>query len=226
MAELETVLIERESAVDRLKADLAAFKVSYRQRVGILYEQLDDLELQIADAELGVAESNARREGRGPGACSALEDQPSAPPKLTTDAVRKLFRDVARIIHPDLAVDDQARDRRHALMIEANRAYELGDEARLRWILQAWENHPDAVQGSDADSIGARIQRRIAQLEEQVAALAANLAELQESPIWSLKTLVDEATAAGKDLIGDMVARLKRDILVARNRLDAIRPPD
>jgi hypothetical protein len=36
--------------------------------------------------------------------------------------------------------------------------------------------------------------------------------------------MVDEAAGKGKDLIADMVGRLKRDIMVARNRLDAIRP--
>jgi hypothetical protein len=35
--------------------------------------------------------------------------------------------------------------------------------------------------------------------------------------------MVDEASAKGTDLIGDMVPRLERDIMVARNRLDAIR---
>ncbi len=35
--------------------------------------------------------------------------------------------------------------------------------------------------------------------------------------------MVDEAAAQGRDLVRDMVGRLKRDILVARNRLDAIR---
>jgi len=34
--------------------------------------------------------------------------------------------------------------------------------------------------------------------------------------------MVDEATAQGKDLVRDMVARLKVDIMVARNRLHAI----
>jgi hypothetical protein len=45
---------------------------------------------------------------------------------------------------------------------------------------------------------------------------------MQDTPLWNLKAMVDEASARGKDLVGDMVARLKRDILVARNRLDAI----
>ena len=35
--------------------------------------------------------------------------------------------------------------------------------------------------------------------------------------------MVDEAAARGKDLVRDMVGRLKRDIMVAQNRLDAIR---
>jgi len=34
--------------------------------------------------------------------------------------------------------------------------------------------------------------------------------------------MVDEAASRGKDLVGDMVKRLKRDILGARNRLDAM----
>jgi hypothetical protein len=38
--------------------------------------------------------------------------------------------------------------------------------------------------------------------------------------------MVDEAAAKGKDIVGDMVARLKRDIMVATNRLDAMRPPE
>ncbi|MGE0394418.1 MAG: hypothetical protein AB7P67_12710 [Vicinamibacterales bacterium] len=226
MTELETLLVEREAEFSRIRAELGAFKAGYRRRVGILHEQLDDLEFRIAEAELGIAEHAAQREGRGPGAAAAAGDRPSALPKLTSDAVRKLFRDVARIIHPDLGVDDDARDRRHALMIEANRAYEMGDEERLRWILQAWENHPDTMQGGDADALRERLARRIAHLEEQLAVCDGNLAELKESSIWSLKALVDEAAGQGKDLIGDMVARLKRDILVATNRLEAIRPPD
>jgi hypothetical protein len=43
--------------------------------------------------------------------------------------------------------------------------------------------------------------------------------------LGQLKAMVDDAAAAGKDLVRDMVGRLKRDILIATNRLDAIRQP-
>jgi hypothetical protein len=49
------------------------------------------------------------------------------------------------------------------------------------------------------------------------------LATLQESPLWKLKAMVDEAAERGKDLVADMVRRLERDVTAARNRLDAMR---
>jgi hypothetical protein len=107
-------------------------------------------------------------------------------------------------------------------MIEANRAYAVGDEERLRWILQAWEQSPEAVQGGGPKATRLRLVRRIAQLEEQLDGCARDLDALKDTPVWKLKTMVDEAAAKGKDLVADSVRRLKRDILVARNRLDAI----
>ena len=67
-----------------------------------------------------------------------------------------------------------------------------------------------------------RLARRIAQIEEQLEGFEGDLAELRESPLWKLKVMVDDASSRGKDLVGDMVRRLKRDIVVARNRLDAM----
>ena len=225
VSERDAFLQERRAALERAHADVAAFKVRYRQEVGLLHEELDRLELELAEAELHILT------GRVDQAAAAATEAPAAirsepEPRFTTDAVRKLFRDVAKAIHPDLAEDELARDRRHALMIEANRAYELGDEQQLRSILEAWERSPDAVRGTDTEAMRLRLVRRIDQIEEQLAMLAADQAALLESPMWKLKAMVDEEAARGKDLVKDMVRRLKRDILVATNRLDALRPPD
>ena len=223
-AELERLLRERSAALTRARSQLHAFEVDYRRRVGTLHEQLDTLESAIAEAELGelsrLVEERRADAGESPAAAT-----PAALPRFSSDAVRKLFRDVAKAIHPDLAGDALARDRRHTLMVEANRAYELGDEERLRWILETWERSPDAVPGSDPEAIRLRLVRRIAQIEEELELLASELATLKNSPLGKLKTMVDEAAATGKDLVRDMIVRLKRDILVATNRLDALRPP-
>jgi hypothetical protein len=226
LAELEPRLGARAADADRLKRELDMFAARYKQEVGTLHEQLDRLELDIAEAELGEL-SKAVAEGRAidaaPPPQASTEPQPAA--RFTSDAVRKLFRDVARAIHPDLAHghDAEARDRRHALMIEANRAYELRDEEQLRRILDAWQRSPEAVQGSDLAATRLRLERRLAQIEEHLELYARDLAALEDSPLYRLKTTVDEAAARGNDLMADMVRRLKRDILAATNRLDAMR---
>jgi len=218
---LETILGERVAEFARVKVELAAFRVDYQLQVGRLHEELDELEAAIAEAELGEISRRLAGEAAGPDSSTAPTPAETLP-RYTSDAVRKLFRDVAKAIHPDLAKDEVARDRRHALMIEANRAYALGDEGRLRWILESWERSPEAVQGSDPGAIRLRLERRSAQLDEQIALVAGDLEALKDSPMWKLKAMVDEAAAQGRDLVRDMISRLKVDIMVARNRLHAI----
>ncbi len=226
VAELEAVLDTRATEADRINRELDMFAAHYRQQVGTLHDQLDQLELDIAEAELGelskkVADADA--EG-GAGSGATPSSSPSQPaPRFTSDAVRKLFRDVARAIHPDLARDEQMRDRRHALMVEANRAYALGDTEQLRRILDAWERSPEAVHGSDPAAMRLRLERRLAQIEEHLDLYARDLAALHASSLYELKTMVDESAARGRDLVADMVRRLKRDIMAATNRLDAMR---
>ena len=220
MTRLERVLRERSTEIARVQSALAAFRMRYKQAVGLLHEELDELEAAIEEAELGEISKRLKDAGRTAAPPGPPEE---SAPRFTSDAVRRLFRDVAKAIHPDLARDEQTRDRRHMLMIEANRAYAFGDEERLRRILDAWEGRPEAVQGDDPEAARLRLVRRIAEIETELEASAGDLTELKESPLWKLKVMVDEASGKGKDLIGDMVRRLERDIMAARNRLDAIR---
>lgn len=222
IGELEAIIRERVAQVARAKRELAAFSIDYRQRVGRLHEELDELEAAIAEAELGRISQRLAEQSSRTNASTAPPASEAAVPRYTSDAVRKLFREVAKAIHPDLAEDQTARDHRHVMMIEANRAYALGDEERLRWILQSWSARPEAVGGSDADATRLRLERRVAQLEEQLSLVAADLSALHDTPMWKLKAMVDEAASSGKDLVRDMVARLKVDIMIARNRLHAI----
>jgi hypothetical protein len=225
VADLEARLARRASELARMRADLDAFRIKYRRQVGLLHEELDRLELELAEAELGVIQERVGANVSSRDDVGANLSSPGPPPKYTTDAIRKLFRDVAKAIHPDLAEDADARDRRHALMVEANRAYALGDEEQLRLILQAWERSPESVKGTDQEAMRQRLERRIEQIDDQLARLDADCSSMQETSLWKLKAMVDDEASKGRDLITDMVRRLRRDILVATNRLDALRNP-
>jgi len=74
--------------------------------------------------------------------------------------------------------------------------------------------------------LSGELERRIAQIEEQLEMLDSDLTAIKQTAMWNLKLMVDQEAAKGNDLITDMVRRLKRDILVASNRLDALRPPE
>ena len=225
VAERETALAERAAEAERLSADLTSFTALYRHHVGTLHDQLDQLHLDIAEAELGIL-TNGRADQAGRAAPVSMPPPPPFAPsaaRLTSDAVRKLFRDVARAIHPDLAHDDDARTRRHALMAAANQAYSLGDADQLQRILDGWERSPDRVQGADEEAIRLRFERRLAQIDELMEMYTRERAELEATALYQLKTRVDEAAARGGDLMADMVRRLRRDIMAAANRLDAMR---
>ena len=77
-------------------------------------------------------------------------------------------------------------------------AYALGDEERLRWVLEAWERSPEAVPGSDPEATRQRLLRRIAQVQEQLDLSASELASMTASPLWQLKVMVDEGTRRGQ----------------------------
>src|SRR5260221_4185029 len=105
MAQLDAYLVERAGELARAKADLAAFGLRYRQDVGLLHEELDDLERAIAEAELGEL-SRRVESGSGEPAAPPAGPQSDPPPRYTSDAGRRLVPHGPRRIHPDLDLDE------------------------------------------------------------------------------------------------------------------------
>jgi len=85
--ELETALNERDAEITRARSDLAAFGIRYGQDVGLLHEQLDELERAIAEAELGEMSKRLDEERDGT-TTSADRRQPEPSSRYTSDAVR------------------------------------------------------------------------------------------------------------------------------------------
>ena len=179
LAELTTLkatLAQRELDLATLQAELHAFERRYLRTVGAGYAELDEIEAQIAEAlarlnpedkkaqqQASQSRSRAHESSQAAGAVDAgavIEFKPS-------DSLKRLYREIAKRIHPDLATDEKDRARRHKLMAEANRAYEEGDEARLQAILREWELSPESVKGDGAGAELVRVIRKIAQIEQR-----------------------------------------------------------
>src|SRR5436190_13195630 len=114
-------------------ADLRAlqdqFEAQYTMGVARLYAEFDDIEAQIAEEEVKLvpddeeikkkAEEMRRRAEES--AARAAEEESSASFRFNpTPHAKKAYHNLARIIHPDLALDLDEKERRHGLMAELN----------------------------------------------------------------------------------------------------------
>lgn len=233
LSELESKLADQELFLTNLRSELSAFERKYVRLVGQRYAELDDIEARIAE-HFARAHPQDRRahdfaaEARSQADASkanvedslALKSSDSLPPRSQT--LKNLYREVAKRIHPDLATDTDDRLRRQKLMAEANRAFEEGDEARLRRILEEYESSPEAVKGEGAAADLVRAIRKIAQANRRLSEIAKEVGQLQKSELFELKEKVERAATEGRDLLREMALDLDSQIAASRNRLNSL----
>jgi len=229
LAELleEQSLIERELAA--IKSEIRIFEHSYEQMLGGKISELEQLEWQISGllGDVGADEEHHKyiytteqdtdtsRFSR----TTLLDDDPDTTTILEEKSLKALYREVAKLIHPDLSSDDHERFRRQELMAIANLAYQEGDRIRLQNILKEWRLGPETAKGRDIGSELIRLIRQIAQTRQNINDLSRRIDELRHSDIYRFRQRVDEGLMDGIDLLAEMAATVDLDIAKARKRL-------
>lgn len=135
---------------------------------------------QQAQREARQARREHRRQRRsGVDPAGAAASGPGAPASEDPSVLlRRLFRQLASALHPDREPDEQQRERKTALMAEANRAHGSGDLLALLRLQQQVLQAEPAAQWDDA-RLGALVQllrRQVADLERERAAQQQALA--------------------------------------------------
>ncbi len=226
---LEATLAQRELDLATLKAELQKFELRYLQIVGVLYAELDEINAQIAEAEAQHSPDDKKAQERAADARAQADESAHTTESVKgtkpqekfkpSDSLKKLYRELARLLHPDLALDEDEKARRHDLMAKANKAYADGDEDLLAQMLAEEQNSPENVKG---DGVGAeliRVIRRIALAEERLRNIDKEFASLEESELFELKSKVEEAETEGRELLSEMALQIKEQIAYAQNRL-------
>jgi hypothetical protein len=228
LAGLQSRLADLELELFTLHLELTEFESLYCAKVGPIYAELDELDALIAeriaqrrpgDTRAAEAASTARRHADE--TRQAASDALTVPvqPPARSDSLRDLYKDAAKRIHPDFARDEADRKVRERLMTEANLAYARGDEASLRAILEEYDSSPDTVLGTDIAAELVRVIRRISLADKRIQQINAQIAELKASELFTLKNLVEDGQQTGKDVLGDMVGRLKQQVAAKREYL-------
>jgi hypothetical protein len=190
------------------------FETRYLQIIGARYDELAEIENEIAKLQ-GLSPDEDPLDG----ASLADDEVGCGQNRFHADKLKKLYREVARKFHPDLADDEHARHHCHQLMIEANRAYETGQHETLEALLEAGKLNEELATGSPEL---VWLTRRVADLKAQVVKLETELAEITSSELYRLKSRVENADALGVDLFVDLLMQVDRQIKKARNRLEAL----
>ena len=233
LAALEIQLAQRELDVATLRVELHGFEQRYLRTVGVKFAEIDDLEAQIAEAinrrnppdeaaRQRAAEAR-RRATESAGVTSALEVRTHTVDFEPSEDLKRLYREIAKRIHPDLATDDAERAKRTRLMAEVNRAYAEGDEGRLRAILNEWETSPDAVTGVGVGAELVRTIRKIHQVEGRLAGIEIEIAKLNGSELSLLRARAEAEQINGRDLLARMADQLDAQILHLRRTTDGLR---
>jgi peptidoglycan hydrolase CwlO-like protein len=227
LATLQAELTDRELSLANLRAEIEAFEGRYLREVGVLYAELDDLNAKIAEFAAEAAGTEHARAAASEARAQADESYAAAHGEAAKAAeyspspeIDKLFREVAKHIHPDLADDEADHALRTRLMAEANLARERRDADALRKILDEYKSSPESVRGDGAAADLQRVLRQIERILRRLAEIEAEVARLTSSEIAMLMAKVQIAKSKGRYLIAEMRRDIQRKIDLARSEFE------
>ncbi|MFE9448822.1 hypothetical protein [Streptomyces sp. NPDC006739] len=241
----EQALIEYEIAVETFRVEVENFSRLHEQKLGPLYLRLEELDARIAEARAartgdpedirraeeararvlpmpGVEElMNGWMDGQGlfPEAAAMLTDQQVRPPERVrpSEEARRLYRDLARKAHPDLAQEDAERERREEFITRVNAAYARGDEALLRELAEEWAAGP--VPAERRPSRGEELYARLEWLAQRKELLTLVARELEDGAIAGMLRLAPDDPDA---LLDEIAGKLRADVAQREAELAAL----
>lgn len=240
----EQALIEFEIAVETFRVEVENFSRLHEQKLGPMYARLEELDARILEAKAARSEDpedrrradeararlmpipgveelmNGWMDGDGlfPEATAMLTDQPVRPPQRVrpSEEARKLYRELARKAHPDLAQEDKERVRREEFITRVNAAYARGSEAELRELAEEWAAGPELKR---VPSAGEELYARLEWLSRRKELLTLVARELEESAIGSMLRLAPDDPDA---LLEEIAGQLKAQVSEREAELEAL----
>jgi hypothetical protein len=193
-----------------------------RLRAALDTRELDELDLDEFDLEDEDLLAGAPFGGPGGRGVPRGPHVPAAARRwLATEAAeaKRLYIDLAKRLHPDLARDDEERQRRERIMQRVNEAFRLRDLAGLRAV------HLESV-AEDPGWAERPVTDRLAWAEEEMRRLGVALEEarlamarLRGGELFRLYTRYE----AGDPVFADLRTRIEERIATENRRLDRLK---
>jgi hypothetical protein len=237
-------LVKLENDLVMLRDAVTGFEAIAQSRLGDLFAQLRRLESQTGDyshrlarlraaldaleldeleddepedeeellAEAAFAAASGRARPRGPHVPAATRRW------LATEAAeaKRLYIDLAKRLHPDLARDDEERQRRERIMQRVNEAFHLRDLAGLRALhLESIADDPNWAERPVTDRL-AWAEAELTRLEAALKETRLALTRLRSGELFRLYLRYE----SGDPVFADLQKRVEERITNETRRLE------
>ena len=237
---VETELIEREAELVDLRAETYAFRLEYDTRIGRRVAELEEVEAEIERCQRRISEYREWGPGGPPHTLDgtpyiSVEEQyrrtwqqpetpppprPAGPVSAATEArIKRLYRQLCRRFHPDLAQDAAERAWRTEMMTAVNAAYAARSLVELQALAETSDRSLSAETGTDEQRLSA-LRDRLQQVERRLREVAQEIRDLTNSPAIGLSLDVKLARRQGRDLLAEMAADVEKELAQKRVELD------
>jgi chromosome segregation ATPase len=221
-------LIEAEANRADQMADVTAFEAKVEQKIGHLLDKLNALEDELSHYNqrlnrmrnkdtFGVAVDSVEEQFR-----RTWEKPPPAPPKppvktpTPTDErqVKRLYRQLARRFHPDLAADPKERAYRTEKMAAINEAYAARNLAKLAALADEAETTalPSVARAQTDAQIIEALEEELRRIDHRLRQIRFEVTNLPNRSSVQLSMEAKLAWRQGRDLLSEMAADLERKV--------------
>lgn len=232
IAERQEKIAELELDLSDTRSELARFELEYEAQVGHLQRRLEELEDELVQmrhraahrAQWGQRADDeeipdvieqfrktwTRREEPAP------PPAPEPPDAVAKDELKKLFRTLAKMFHPDLVTESYEKKRRAEVMAKINNAYAAGDVASLKALLEVPSEPKPVFQKTRAELV-AELRSEVRRLDGVIRELSDTLQSLTRSEIVKLMLDVSIARTEGRELL----VEIAKDLMISIEQVEA-----
>ena len=240
--QLRAKLAEAEAELNSQLEDVEAFEFRFEAHVGQLLDQLATLESEVNSyltqiklmrheqsfAEQGAAfdpvEEQFRKTWQHIPETAESKPKP-APPPATQAQLKKIYRQLARQFHPDLAIDEADRQYRTNKMAAINDAYKAQSMVELMALAEELVEHQSRQQASPPpdQEMAQALQEAIERCRRRLRVIDNELQNLPNRSMVDLALKVKLAQREGRDLLAEMATELTRKIARKTAERDMLR---
>ena len=240
LGELRQNMKTAEAELDSQLADIEAFEFEFEANLGSFVDQLSLLEAEVDaymvqikqrryeqnfDGSYQPVEEQFRRTWQAPPINTKKKEAPSAPtppkqPQATKVEIKRLYRQLARKYHPDLADSDGERIFRTEKMRAINDAYKAGSMVELMALADELESREKRV-GPKRPSISdiqtekqmiEALEQEYGRCRRKLHFLDNQLRNLHNRSMVQLMVDVKLGKKEGRDVFAEMRTELERKI--------------